>query len=70
MAEIIVKVPDGQVSFFLSLLKKLGYTTDSNAPKIEQWHIDIVEERMREYKKNPYPMQDANEAIDDILKDI
>jgi hypothetical protein len=70
MAEVVVKVPDNQVSFFMDLLKKLGYASDSEAPKVEQWHIDIVEKRMQKYKKKPYPLKDANKVIDSIIKKL
>ena len=70
MANIVVKVPDNQVSSFMDLLKKLGYSTDAAIPSIEQWQIDIVEERMHEYRKNPHPLDDANEWLDDVIKKL
>lgn len=70
MAEVTIKVPDEQVSFFMDLVKKLGYITESEPPKIEQWQHDVVEERMEKYKKAPYPLKDANDAIDDVINNI
>jgi len=48
----------------------LGYTTHSKAPKVEQWHINLVEKRMQKYKKKPYPLKDANKVIDDMIKKL
>jgi hypothetical protein len=70
MAEVVVNVPDNQISFFMDLLKKLGYTTDAKAPKVEQWHVDLVEKRMQKYKKKPYPLKDAHQVVDDIIKKL
>jgi hypothetical protein len=37
---------------------------------IPQWHIDILNERLIDYKKNPGQALDFDEAMDDIEKDL
>jgi len=37
---------------------------------VPDWHIQIVNERLGEYKKNPKLTLDFDEAMDDIEKDL
>ena len=37
---------------------------------VPQWHIDIVRERLAEYKSNPKIAADFDEAMNEIEKDL
>lgn len=37
---------------------------------IPAWQMDVVKERMQDYKANPSQAVDFDEAMDDILKDF
>ena len=37
---------------------------------ISQWHINILNQRLEDYKKNPGQTLDFDEAADDIEKDL
>jgi len=37
---------------------------------IPAWQMDLVNERMAEYKRNPIVLQDFDTAIDDIEKEL
>ncbi len=37
---------------------------------IPQWHINILNQRLEDYKKNPGQTLDFDEAVDDIEKDL
>ena len=37
---------------------------------IPTWHIDVVRERLNEYKKSPHKVLDFDNAIDDIEKEL
>ncbi|MBL7693031.1 MAG: hypothetical protein JNM41_15665 [Flavipsychrobacter sp.] len=37
---------------------------------IPGWQVDLVKERMEEYKRNPIVLQDFDSAIDDIEKEL
>ena len=48
-------------------MEALEMVEDSDVP---EWHMQIVTERMEEYKKNPKLAQDFDEAMDDIEKEL
>jgi hypothetical protein len=48
-------------------MEALEMITDSDVP---EWHMQIVNERMEEYKKNPKLAQDFDDAMDDIDKEL
>ncbi len=37
---------------------------------IPQWHINILNQRLEDYKKNPGQTLDFDEAVDDIERDL
>jgi len=43
---------------------------DANLTPVPDWHIDIVRNRMDEYKKHPEQVLDFDAAMDDIEKEI
>ena len=38
--------------------------------EIPQWQMNVVNERMAEYKRNPIDLQDFDEAMNDIEKEL
>lgn len=68
--DVSVKVPENQLGFFLDLLKKLGYAANDGKTKFHQWQIDLIDKRMKEYNDNPYPLRDAKEVLDEMIKKL
>lgn len=70
MQEIIVRVPDTRVNFFLELLDQLGVQASKASENditqsmqdqeddlfIPEWHKEIVRERMRKNQNDPVRM--------------
>lgn len=53
MAEILIKLPDSQLSFFKSLVKKLGYIVSQKEgdTTIPDWQKEVVKNRIDNLKE-------------------
>lgn len=59
--EITLRVPQEKYDFVMGLIKELGLEVTQEID-IPEWHKQIVEERIAEYKRNPDSMIPWNEA--------
>ena len=73
MKQIAVTIPDNKESLFRELMKSLSYVKDVHAIEnsdIPEWHKAIIDERLAAYKANPSDVQDADQALDDIEREL
>lgn len=70
---ITLDVPQNQVEALLDFLKNLkGVTIQSqeNESDVPDWHKEIVNERLENYKSNPDDLIDFDKAMDDLDKKL
>jgi hypothetical protein len=55
MKQITLNIPDSFYNSFIEFLKHVPEVTvkEENMDDIPEWHKNILNERMEEYKKNP-----------------
>jgi hypothetical protein len=56
MKQIAVTIPDNKETLFIELMKNLSFVKGSKTIEsmdIPEWHKDIIDQRMENYKKNP-----------------
>ena len=56
MKQITVTIPDNKESLFMELMKSLSFVQNVEAIEsayIPEWHKEIIDQRMENYKKNP-----------------
>jgi hypothetical protein len=51
-------------------LKKKYQDIEQTVEQVPEWHINMVQERVVEYKRNPTQVLDADSAIDEIEKEL
>jgi hypothetical protein len=54
MTEVTLKIPDGKLSFFIELVKSLGYECDFSMDEIPEEHKNLVRERIKTADENDY----------------
>jgi hypothetical protein len=72
--KITLEIPDNKMDAFLALIKDLTYIKEKEIIRKDDssfptWQNDLAEERMEDYKKNPYPLTEANKFLDDLEKE-
>ena len=63
--EITLRVPQEKYDFVMELINELGLEVTQDI-EIPEWHKQIVEERIAEYKRNPGAELDWDEVKDDF----
>ncbi len=68
MARIVIDIPDSKLSFFMELVKNLGFAKIANESKtsdimdIPEAHQKLVMDRFNKVRKNPDKLMDWDEA--------
>ena len=68
MARIVIDIPDSKLSFFMELVKNLGFakiadeTKTSDIMDIPEAHQKLVMDRFNKVRKNPDKLMDWDEA--------
>jgi hypothetical protein len=64
MKEITLKVPDKKLSFFMELVKQLGFEVAQDDLVIPEEHKTIVRERIKNAKPEDYiPWEEARKQL-------
>lgn len=64
MKEITLKVPDQKLSFFMELVKQLGFEVAQHDIAIPEEHKTIVRERIKKSKPEDYiPWEEARKQL-------
>jgi hypothetical protein len=69
MKQFTVLIPDNKEGLFIELMKSLSFVKKIEATEIidiPDWHKDIINERLENYKKNPEEYRDW----EDVQKEI
>lgn len=67
MKEIVIKIPDNKIQFFLELLQQLGFENYQKYD-IPEEHISIVRERIEKSNISPDQLKDWDDVKDSFLK--
>jgi len=56
----------------LDLLERLwdSLTEDHPYPPVPEWHLELVEERIEEQRRNPTPMRSAFDVIEELRQQL
>ncbi|HEY3369931.1 MAG TPA: addiction module protein [Prolixibacteraceae bacterium] len=69
MKQIAVTIPDNKEALFIELMKNLSFVKGIEKVEnmeIPEWHKEIIDERMENYKKNP----ETYRNWEDVQKEI
>ena len=71
MKQITVTIPDNKESLFMELMKSLSFVQNVEAIEsadIPEWHKEIIDQRMENYKKNPESYRGWEDVQEEINK--
>jgi len=68
MKEIIIKIPENKLNFFLELMNQLGLEV-SQKYDIPEEHMSFVMERIKEDEENPGHLEDWDTVKDQFKLD-
>ena len=69
MKQFTILIPDNKESLFIELMKSLSFVKKIEPTEIidiPDWHKDIINERLENYKKNPEEYRDWEEVQKEI----
>lgn len=69
MREVTLQIPDNKYQFFMELVHNLGFDKAEDHD-IPEWHKEVIDLRMSDYKKNPDQVMDFDQAMDEIEKNL
>lgn len=69
MKEVILRIPEDRYDFVMELIANLGLEVESET-EIPEWHKNVLNERVENYRANPDTGRDANDALDDIEQNL
>ena len=68
MKEVVIKIPDKKLNFFIELMSQLGFEVTQKYD-IPEEHISVVRERIKEDETNPGHLEDWDRVKDQFALD-